>query len=391
MTGEVRQMRMPGGVNGFFCEILDSVEDNFSRAVIAHNIIGYNGVELEDMGLRERTISFTALFNDVDYNGVGQFLNEYVQNSGSPASDHIIHPQFGFIYGKIVSLDVIEDAREIASCRIRINFVEDGKPNLNGFALYVFGELSLKAPNLLSDCLAFISKMVSGSPRGFMDELSAMTGMVTSSINLAQTQLTSFVNAMLFPATIPGEIARAAFGLCATFEKNLANIMASPLASIQEIQALAKRRSEQIERNIGTNPLSDALIFAGVTFAGSTLARFLDAANTQQYKESILPNDVLRVNRQFRLFAQEFIQKNRADTTALAEITAMLDDATRQTIANLSGYRKVYIDSPRSIYTILLQYRIHRLKADIVLDINGIINPNTVEGNITIPQPDYEN
>jgi len=385
-----RQIRLAGKINNFPCEFLDGMEDDLPRAVVAHNIMGFNGVELEDMGLRERTVLLTALFEGDNYSDYATFLDRYVANSGSVTSDIIVHPNFGFVFGKITSVQVLEDAREIASCRMRISFTENGKPAFNKLARHIFGKLSVEAPKILSACLSFISGAVSGAPRQFMDNLSAQVGMVQSSINLAQTQITSFVNSMIFPATLPGEVARAAFGLCATFEKNLDNIMSAPLASIQEIQIISKRRGEQIRNAIGANPLSDALEAAGITFAGSTLARFLDAANTPRYKDRVLPNDVLRVNRQFRLFAQPFIAANRAETSALAQAVAMLDDATQQTIKNLSGYRKVYIDAPRSIYIILLQNRIHRSKADIVLDINGIVNPNTIFGDLLVPRPDWE-
>jgi len=389
-VGDYRQMRLSGEINGFPCEFLDGVEDGLSRAVIAHNIIGYDGVELEDMGLRERTLSLTALWEGEKYNECAVFLRKYVEESGSPASDRIVHPAFGLIFGKITSIQILEDAREVASCRTRVSFTEDATPNFNKFGFYVFGQLSAHTPKILSACLSFISKAVSGAPRRFMDKLSASVGTVQSSINLAQRQITSLVNSMIFPATLPGEVAQAAFGLCATFEKNVENIMASPLASIQEVQIFSKRRAAQTENDMGPNPLSDAISFAAITFAGSTLARFLDAANTPKYKERVLPNDVQKVNRQFRLFAQPIIDANRGETSALAQVVAMLDDATRQTVKNLSGYRQVYVDAPRSIYMILLQNRIHRSKADVVLDINGIINPNTVFGELLIPQPDWE-
>jgi hypothetical protein len=400
----VMESRFDAMINGLKCE-MTSVEGSESRSIVEHQLVGFDGAALEDCGLERKNHVFETLWANENYDNHFDFLEMFRKGK---AYDEIIHPLYGKLIGKIKSVRQVPVSDEIDCIRITVEFVEEGSrsfernrnlnpkmPKTSDFVLRK--ELyQRKIPDIQKKvCDSIQSKILknlrtaTSIVRSPIDGLSAKISQMESFVNMSNSMTADFVKAMIFPATIPGRIAKLAFETCCTIENATLDVVMSPnstlVSFLEEVRLIAQKFKRKDE------VFYDAIISAGVYLAtfkaeeifssvsnapASAVNNFADRKNIED-----------TVNTLRREIAQ--ISQNEPDSP-LADAGLIIAQKGVETIESMGQEQVFEIKQPTNIYSILMKGRVHRERAFQVCLRNGIENPNRVSGTIYLPEADYE-
>ncbi len=121
MSWETMMSDQPAAFRGVAFDVLNS-SDDLTFAYAAHTYPYKAGANIEDTGREARMIRLTAVFWQEDYE---EPLAELLKVLNQPGSGELVHPVFGIINAKVVSIGIPFDAGQPNYCELPIQWVED--------------------------------------------------------------------------------------------------------------------------------------------------------------------------------------------------------------------------------------------------------------------------
>jgi prophage DNA circulation protein len=98
----------------------DGVHDNYQKNVVEYDIPFSSGAIPDSLGMKSRSIRFTAIFKKENYISHQAFVSHALNDQVNT----LVHPLYGPVKGMIKTLSVNNDERK-SYCEIDIEFVED--------------------------------------------------------------------------------------------------------------------------------------------------------------------------------------------------------------------------------------------------------------------------
>jgi len=376
-------VRMPAKIDYLECEFLH-VEDQISRSVVEHQLIGYEGAALEDCGVEKKTHTFETLWANEYYYNHFTFLEKFRKGS---KFNTIVHPVYGTLKGKIKNVRCVNAPDETDCARISIEFIEDGSQEINGRDNF-FAKSSSVA-DLADDVAEYIenyaAKNMFGVLKERVDGVSAALSQMEGKINLRVSQVADFVKAMTFPLSVPGKIARTAFEICVTAIDTIAGVGQNVKGQISMFQNMTFDVARKYRQ-------TDDVFYDAIVSAGAYIAAFKAQECFEEIQESgakeTSRRDVEEIVNTVRRQISE-ISKND-HSSPLARVALIIAEKGRETLAKMGGERKIVVEKESNIYAVLMRGRIDRSRAFEVCLRNNIENPNRVVGEIELPENDYE-
>jgi len=380
---EWNYVRMPAKIDYLECEILH-VEDPISRSIAEHQLIGYEGAALEDLGVEKKSHNFETLWaNDYYYNHF-TFLEKF--RNGSKFNT-IVHPVYGTLTGKIKTVRPVHAPDEINCVRISIEFIEEGSKEIGGKNEFVDDLVSVSdiGQEVAKGIEKNAAKNIFGMARERVDNLSAALSQIEGRINLKVSQVADFVKAMTFPLSIPGKIARTAFEICVTAIDTVAGVGQNVKGEISMFQNMTFDLAKKYEQ-------VDKVFFYAIITAGAYIAAFKAQECFEEIQErgtsQVSRRDVEEIVQMIRRQIKEITKDEQS--SPLAQVALIIAEKGRETLAKMGGYKKFVVEKETNIYAVLMRGRIDRSKAWQVCLRNDIKNPNRVSGEIYLPESDYE-
>jgi len=105
------------------------ISDSVNASVVRHEFVNTDGAVLQHLGNRPKEIKFKTYWYGTSYKDHFEFLNIMSRSGEDSFSTHVlIHPQYGYMIGKIESLVVVHDDTQ-DYVTIDISFVEQDIQN----------------------------------------------------------------------------------------------------------------------------------------------------------------------------------------------------------------------------------------------------------------------
>jgi hypothetical protein len=377
--------RMPAQVDGFDCEVLNT-DDEITRSVVEHKLIGYDGAALEDCGVDGRTYSFETMWANENYPNHKDFLENYRTKQ---AFNTVFHPVYGLLTGKIKRIRAVHNPEETDCVNITVEFTEEGMSSVE-ISRGDFNSIAEVGQACADEIVGKTSQSIFGAGRERTDRLSAAIHQMESRINLSVSIMNDYVKALTFPLSIPGRIAQNAFLICAGLQNAGREIINSPknglIAFTEQVRAIGRlfgRTDSAIEEAIieagaFTAAFTAEEVFNGI--ASAPIGERRSASGSEPSRRDI--EDMVNTVRQS-------VSEIYDAPNALKEAVLIAAEAGRTALSRMGGERIVEIESETNIYSILMGARVDRAKAFDVCLRNDIENPNRVVGVIYLPQEDF--
>ncbi len=383
---------LPLTIDGYPCQVEDDLTDGIAQSIISHQILGWSGPVLENMGTESRTISMKTLWEGDDYAGHAEWMQIY-SNSFGP--HEIVHPVYGLLFGEISRVSVVHGSSEIDSVHIDIEFIENGMPNFAEQAAASTLRMSVikRADAIVKQSISTVEKKTSTYSFSLIGKIKSLIGKMQSAVRKGIVSVDNLVNDLVFPLTIPGDVVAQAFYLCASVQDSHDRLMSAPRSALTGFQNRITALRSLFEKD-GDPVVVTAIQIASVFTSCSMTADALDEYSRRIKRATgtgDIPTrgDIEGLAVFMRTYAKPVIERDRGGTSSLAALVSELSDQTLSVISLLGDERTIMVSQESSIYVILLANRVHRGRAEAVCKRNGIENPNRVIGEIVIPREEF--
>ncbi len=233
-----------------------NTRDRAERALVKYEYPFRNGGEVDDLGLRLRQMSFTAVFWGPDYESD---LQDFIAalddvDDDNQGEGELIHPVFGSIPAKLESYEISHDEESPDYAEVQLVFVESGLDN----PFFDPAQSGMGAASgLISEALAGISEAISSAQAavaswldearetlGFNDAM-AMMGecqSLISSYSGAVDAALSGLSYLQFPSALASDL-EAAVGKTASLANLDPSNLAGRFSGWQRLSGLFDRHS----------------------------------------------------------------------------------------------------------------------------------------------------
>ena len=379
---------LPMAIDDYSCAVEDDVSNTLTRGVIEHRPIGYNGPLLEDTGLESNRLVFNTLWSGDNYAGHDQFLTQYANRLSTDYLYRITHPEYGDIYGAIVSAEVTHKFDEINGVHIRITFVQEGESRFSRTATSLTNAVAGLAQSLADEAVATVDhSMFTGGSGAGREKVAAGTITIKSAVTNGMIAADHFINDLRFGLSLPSQLVEQAFRYCASAEESTDRVLRAPSSAIAAFRA---RIAVMIDlfRHDDNGQISEVLAIASALSVCRMSATALDSYRRSTRAESQLQppthQDVEGVVWQARDCAGPVIAAYRGQLPSLEMIVATLTDDGSSILSRMGVERQHDVPRPTNIYVILMELQIPTSRAEAICARNNIENPNRVVGRIWV-------
>jgi prophage DNA circulation protein len=160
-------------LNGFPLAI-ETISDEFAKAIARYEFPYRDGAELEDMGQKARTIRFKCYFWDGGDSLTYDLHKAFVASLAEQTLFEFVHPEYGPIMGCVETVSVVQDDRQRLA-EVDIGFVE----NLRGAGAAI---AIAPAQDVVGSCEEAFSTNILQSIAAFGAEAQAFLGAAASAV-----------------------------------------------------------------------------------------------------------------------------------------------------------------------------------------------------------------
>lgn len=415
--------RYMASIDGIAFEAQD-LGDRFEKAIARYDVPYRDGTLTEDMGAKDRTVRIRCYF----YGPAYEAHKELLAHMESRELFELIHPAYGLVKGRIPSIHVRHDDRELTA-EIDIEFLE----HLRGAVEYD------RRPDIRSEARALYEQGIAESVQAFADRaaaelgaegasicsraldpgasaLSQLTGLSRRALTWvktvdrfvagAQSVLTevsippnSFISAIGFGLALPGRVIGSIARTAERYSILYDSLKAMPEQFLDNLQRasddLAARLgfADDVRAGFGLQAGLDLGAIYGADEDGRDLARVLEGAQSfnalgQYVKPAPTPEllDVGRIERSLALamaMIQDALDTDRS-MQSLKDLARELTDHAVRIKIEAERLVTVHVDNATPLHLLCLQRGLPYNYAERLVKVNEIPNPNEVTGEVRV-------
>lgn len=416
---------------------LDHIEvsDAFTMAIAQYKIPYRRGSNLKNMGLDDRSVKIKAVFMEDRYAEHKAFVEKMTATSED--SHELDHPEWGVLFGSVVSCVVTyDDAESVAYVDLTFVVEADSKKES-----YVFLPTTV-APvveSLYSDALEAQSQMVAAAmtdemgaeaseivdqeidpeqtlleqflsasqeARDYIAEIDAAIALCEATLAEVEISSTSYINTIDFGTGIPGRLVEAMARVCERFCQSGSTLADSPrswLASLESAYAGFRALFSN-----GTYRAADQMLYAqAVRYALETSYAYADdnamalqLKTVEQARQfdilgrrvsDVQAPDIMTINDldetlyTARALLQQCVDANRASAWTYKRIADALFTHVRETRLQRMRIVTISVETTMPLHLLCFRNGLPVEMADRILSLNPQIrNPNQVTGDVQI-------
>jgi prophage DNA circulation protein len=406
---------------------METIEDNFEKAIARYDYPYADGVDLEDMGQKAHTIRVRCYFWD---DAEQQTYAKHVTLLDILADKNLldfVHPKYGLLKGKIESIVVLHDD-SIRKATVDISFVEQMRGSLNiapsqsvlSATEEAYTEGQIQQTDILS---ADIRNAIPTADAGAVtDSLDAATGILTQMqgysgvtrdfvaqaeknisaaeavVNTVESPVNSLQATITYSLTLPGRILGDLSGAVEKVARLNDSLWNYPSQFISKLNIAFDDLQNSFD------DLADGAATAGGQSAAAIMSTHLKIASAQRlaleaaaiyaddeqaFKDNDTDFQAMNINELESTLAIVRARIEAAIETARDMDTLKIMAAALLTQVNSVRLERekmiaVTLDNPMPLHLVCLRYGLPYTDAERLVNVNNIPQPNFTSGEIKV-------
>jgi len=393
---------------------LETIEDNFSKAIVRHEYAGANGSYNEDMGEKARVIKFKTWFIDDLYPKHIDFLN--LLSSKNICELH--HPIYGIIKGNIENVRVLHQDL-INACEIEFDFIEHKKNEIDPkiyidivqrcAELYVQSqynlmdilknELSEKIPKSIiesnydstTDLLGQINSSIS-SIRNEISKIDKTVRILEGTMNRIANPANSINSLINYGTDIPGRIMNSIAKCIERYAVAWNSIISAPESflrsfnnSVSSIESSLQEFGKYFQATKSHRMGVEASIIFKIDNENRNKRKYIEAiadSNEEEpyiFTENQLIESVNIIRNELSITKTYFKELHSSDDMGIT-----IYDFVKRIILEYEKTYQIYIEDETPLHLICHKCNLDYKIADRLISINNFKNPNFIKGWVRV-------
>lgn len=427
LTSDKSMLELDEGLLADVIILFENIEDTLEKAIAQYDYPYADGVDLEDMGQKAHTIRFKCWFWDDAEQQSYDTHTRLLDALKDKALLDFVHPKYGLMQGKVVSIVVQHDDQERCAS-LDINFIEQGRVDLAVAApesvqsalddAYVNGQeqqeakLSADIKEELPDDAGAADKALdeemglleqvqeySNKMRGFVGQVEGYIATAEAVVNQVISPVNSLQATITYTANLPGRILgpiTAAVEKVATTYQSLINFPALFLSNLDNafddlLSAFDGFADDNNDRTGAAAIMYDCLEIACAQRLALEAAAIYDEDNLAAADPSSDPDfQIMTINELESTLAivrtrlEASVEKAR-EMDALKTMAVALLNHVNSVRLEREKMKAVVLDNAMPLHLVCLKYGLPYTAAERLLRVNrGIRNPNFTSGEVMV-------
>ncbi len=302
-------------LDGYDLEI-ETIDDQFEKVIVRHDIPKLNGAILEDMGLKARVIHIRCHFWDDGAHQTYADHIDFLNHLKSQELFELIHPKYGPLQGSVEQVSIKADDQE-QNAEIDLTFVESLASNLADIEYEltdveapveeayadtlddleesvtdnILGQLGLAGEAFLEQALDPLAPLIdqyhglNAAARSYLRQVDAVVATIEATLAEITNSTNSLTATISFATNLPGRVVGALARCLERYAISYASLSSAPPRFVRSFQAAALDLENRVEvsrqavaGSVGAASATAAITAGNPVFAAVPVVRVAAAA-----------------------------------------------------------------------------------------------------------------